>query len=147
MMMGSSSTPPPALVDNPLTGAMVMSFAELISVLAEPERSKALLREIWEAHGAKVQAKADSEKAIDELKIKRAEHDATIARERKDHEAWIRKTRDECSQQCGRDMSEINTARREANQMRDQARADAAAAAELKNDLERRLAAVKLAAL
>jgi hypothetical protein len=70
---------------------------------------------------------------------------ATIAKEREAHDAAITQERTDCMRRCAMDMEEVAAARKEADTLKAQATADAAAAAALMADYEKRVALIRQA--
>jgi chromosome segregation ATPase len=141
-MIGMSLSTPPS---PPINNNDLAFISALLATLSDPAASKKQLAAMQEARQA-WQAACDAAVAkIAELDAKKAEHDAAIERERADHEAKLDSDRRKFDKLCNEGMAEISQKKTEANQLLEQAQADAAAAAKLKADYEKRLDLIKKA--
>jgi hypothetical protein len=141
-MMPTQALIPPG--PSPVSGAE--AFFALLHLVSDVDASKERLKKIFDAC---VEAN-DKIREANELQPKmtaaRKEHDETLLRERTEHDRTIAAARAKFDSECNAGTQKINEMRANAERLQVKAQADAAAASELRADLQRRLDTIKKAA-
>jgi hypothetical protein len=122
------------------------AFFNLLNLVADPDAAKKRLAEIHDATLKANEQIAEARTAQGEFAAARAEHDARISKELKEHDAKLKSERAACASECAMAMAEVRLQQERASKLDAKAKADATAAADLKSDLETRLAKIRSAA-
>jgi hypothetical protein len=121
------------------------SFYKLLAIIADPAGTKKRLDEL-------AAGQAEAQKTVDAANLALADLDATrlaqeraLKTERDEHESALEQSKSQFGAYCTRRIQELDARDDAATQLFAKATADSAAAAELRADLERRVAAIKAA--
>ena len=138
-------TGPPTAPD-PVLGLGADAFFALLRLIGHPEAAKERLQKIYDAvteANEEIRAANEAKAAID---AERKAHDEALKRERADHDRELTNAKAKSDDDCTKAMSEVREHRDNATKHEASAKADAAVAADLRADLEQRLAKIRSAA-
>jgi hypothetical protein len=136
----------PPMSPDPVFGVGTDAFLGLLRLIGDPDAAKERLAKIYEAVIDANKQIADAKTAQGELAAARAEHDAQIGKERGEHDRALAEAKKKFDSDCSAAAAEILSQRESAATQAAQAKADATAAADLRADLEQRLAKIRSAA-
>jgi polyribonucleotide nucleotidyltransferase len=138
------SGPPPGA--DPIFGAGTDAFFSLMRLVSDPDAAKERLGKIYDAVMAANEQIAAAKAAQEELAAARKAHDNQLHKERAEHDRSLAAARAKSDADCGAAMADVRSKQERASKAAAQAEADATAAANLKADLEQRLAKIRSAA-
>jgi hypothetical protein len=136
----------PPLPPDPIFGVGTDAFLCLLRLIGNPDAAKQRLGEIHDAAMAANEVIREANEAQQTMSAARKLHDETLLREKKEHDRAIAEAKATSVSECAAASQEINAMRANAEKLQARAKADATAAAELKADLEQRVAKIKAAA-
>jgi hypothetical protein len=122
------------------------AFLALIQLVSDPDAAKERLGKIFDACMEANDKIREANEAQQIMSVERKLHDETLLRERTEHDRSIAEAKKKSDFDCGAAMAEARLQRASAAKLEAQAKADATAAAELKANLEQRIAKIKSAA-
>jgi hypothetical protein len=131
---------------DPILGVGPDAFFCLLRLIGDPDAARERLAKIhdavMEANEVIKAANVAQEKHDAERKL----HSETLQRERAEHDRTLAEARAKSDADCRTAMDDVRSKQERASKAAAKAEADAAAAANLKSDLEQRLAKIKSAA-
>jgi hypothetical protein len=136
----------PPMPPDPVLGVGPDAFFCLLRLIGDPDAAKDRLAKIHDAvmeANEVIQAANEAQQKSDAA---RAEHDKRINAERAAHDGAMKDAKAKHDAECSSAMSEVRLQRDRASKLEAKAKDDAAAAADLRADLEQRLAKIKMAA-
>jgi hypothetical protein len=129
----------------PVNEGVADAFFNLLALVSNPEAVKARVKQIVDAQ-TEAQAFLEAAKAeLLALEQARKEHPQALKKERAAHDRDLADAKEKFDRECAEESGKIRASRAETDRLLARARADAAAAAELKANLEARVAKMKAA--
>jgi hypothetical protein len=125
--------------------AGTQAFLALIKLIADPKAVAKRVDEITAAQLAAVDDIAAAKAAQEKLEADRAAHDEQLKTERDQHDRALAEAKAKCAADCGAAMDEVRAQKENAAKLFAQAKTDSEAAAALRSDLQKRVAAIKSA--
>jgi hypothetical protein len=136
----------PPMPPDPIFGVGADAFLGLLRLVGDPDAAKKRLGEIHDAAMAANEIIRAAREAAETMAAERKVYNETLARELKEHDRAIAAARAKFDSEGNAGSQEINKMRANAERLQVKAQADATAAAQLKADLEQRVAKIKAAA-
>ena len=141
-MINNETLPPP-----PANNVDIAYLTSMFALLADPEQSKQQLAKMLEARQAWASARDEAISRMRESEARIADHQASMKKAQAEHSAKLRDLQAEFERSCAAREAEINQRDQQSRALATQAAADAATAAALKADLERRVELIRKAGL
>jgi hypothetical protein len=146
-MMGMETLIGPPMPPDPVFGVGTDAFLSLLRLIGNPDAAKQRLKNIYEAVVAANEVIRQANEDRQTMLAERKAHDEALKSERTEHDQSIAKARAKHDSECAAASQEIKTMRANAEKLQAQTANDAKTASELRADLERRLEAIRGAAL